>query len=299
MKKSGWAHRPRAQFARLFESTTRGSSVKVTVSIAQIEVARSVPEVNLQKGELLAREAAGRGSDLICFPEMWTTGFDWEANKRMAPEQVSVVERVAAMARENGIWISGSMLTTYEQGRASNTHLLFDREGVERGRYTKSHLFSMIREHEHEAAGNSLGIVETPWGKTGLAVCYDLRFPELFRTYAIKGVGLTLLPSAFPDPRMAHWNVLVKARAIEDQMFMVAANQVGAEAFGPAGRATYFGDSLIVDPWGETVAEAAENHEELVTATIDMDSVDRIRAKMTVLRDRRPELYDLDGPPPG
>jgi omega-amidase len=271
--------------------------VKITVSIAQIEVARSQPEVNLQKGERLAREAARRGSDLVCFPEMWTTGFDWEANLRLAPEQECVVERVAAMARDNRIWVSGSMLTTYEQGRMSNTHLLFDPEGEERGRYTKSHLFSMFHEQEHVAAGNSLCIVEAPWGKTALSVCYDIRFPELFRSYALKGAKITLSPAAFPHPRMAHWKVLVRARAIENQMFMVGTNQVGTEDLGPHGRVTYFGDSVIIDPLGDTVVEAGETDEELLTATIDMDAVDATRAKMAVLRDRRPELYELDNPP--
>jgi omega-amidase len=268
-------------------------TVKITVSMAQMDVVRSRPEENLQKGEGLVREAARRGSDLICFPEMWTTGFDWEENRRIAPEQDRVVERVAEMARDSGIWVSGSMLTTYEEGKASNTHILFDPEGHKRGVYTKSHLFTMIHEEEHEVAGSSLCLVDAPWGMTALTVCYDIRFPELFRTYALKGAKITLSPMAWPRPRIAHWKVLVRARAIENQMFVVGTNQVGTEDLGSRDEATYCGDSVIIDPWGGTVVEASENDEMLLTATIDLDMVDEVRDRMTVLRDRRPDLYEL------
>jgi omega-amidase len=268
--------------------------VKITVSVAQISVERSRPEVNLGKADGLMREAARRGSDLICLPEMWTTGFDWDANARMAQGQGPTVERVAELAREHGIWVSGSMLTDLEGGSASNTHILFDPRGRKRGIYTKSHLFTMMHEDRHEAAGSSLCTVDAPWGPTSLAVCYDIRFPELFRTYALKGALLTLIPAAFPHPRMAHWKVLTRARAIENQMFLVGTNQVGEEDFGPDGKAVYFGDSVIVDPWGEIVAEAGETGQELLTADIDLGKVDEVRARMTVLQDRRPDLYELD-----
>jgi omega-amidase len=267
--------------------------MKLTVSMAQINIARSRPDENLLKGEGLVREAARRGSDLICFPEMWTTGFDWKENRRIAALQDRVVERVAETARDSGIWVSGSMLTTCEGGKPSNTHILFDPEGNKRGVYTKSHLFTMIHEEEHEAAGSSLCLVDAPWGMTALAVCYDLRFPELFRTYALKGAKIALSPAAWPCPRIAHWKVLVRARAIENQMFVVGTNQVGTEYPGSGDDSTYCGDSVIIDPWGGTVAEASEGDEMLLTATVDLDMVDETRKRMTVLQDRRPDLYEL------
>jgi len=143
------------------------------------------------------------------------------------------------------------------------------------------------------APGDELTVVETPWGRAGLAICYDIRFPELFRTYALKGVEIVFCPMAFPYPRLDHWKILVRARAIENQMFMVGINQVGSEDFGSDGIVTYFGDSVIIDPWGRTVIEAGETDEMLLTATICMDRVREIRANMTVLADRRPELYEL------
>jgi omega-amidase len=267
--------------------------VKITVSVAQLAVARSEWERNLEKGAAVIAEAARRGSDLVCFPEMWTTGFDWEANKRLAPEHEKAKDRVASLAREHRIWVSGSMLSLNEDGTVSNTHRLFDPDGATRGTYSKAHLFSMMNEHLHEKAGESLCVVDAPWGLTALSVCYDIRFPELFRSYALKGAVLTLSPMAFPYPRLSHWKVLVRARAIENQMFMVGPNQVGSEEFGADGVATYFGASVIIDPWGGTVIEAGETGEMLLTATIDTAQAAEVREKMKVLSDRRPDLYEL------
>ena len=266
---------------------------KVTISLAQMSVIRSKPEENLKKGETLTAEAAMRGSDIICFPEMWTTGFDWAANKLIAPEQQKTLEIIADMARRYHIWINGSMLALDEDGNMSNTSILFDADGNKTGTYCKTHLFSLLHEEKHMAAGKSLCTVETPWGLAGLSICYDVRFPELFRTYALKGVKIMFLPAAFPYPRLPHWKVLVRARAIENQMFVLATNQVGPEDFGREGAATYFGNSVIIDPWGETVIEAGESREMLLTATIDVVKVDEVRSKIRVLQDRRPELYKL------
>lgn len=266
---------------------------KLTVSVAQMKVVRANPDENLKKGEACIAEAARRGSGVICFPEMWTTGFDWAANERIAAEQEKVISRVAEMAKRYRIWINGSMLALNEQGKVSNTSILFDQNGERAGTYRKTHLFTLLHEDKHMAPGNSLCTVNTPWGLAGLSVCYDIRFPELFRTYALKGVKIQFVPMAFPYPRLQHWKILVRARAIENQMFMLSANQVGSEDFGRDGVATYFGDSVIIDPWGETVIEAGEKEEALLTATIDVDKVDQIRNKMTVLRDRRPDIYEL------
>ncbi|RPJ62960.1 MAG: carbon-nitrogen family hydrolase, partial [Dehalococcoidia bacterium] len=229
----------------------------------------------------------------ICFPEMWTTGFDWETNKRLASQQEKTVSAIAAMARQYHIWINGSMLALDEKGQVSNTSMLFDANGRRAGTYRKTHLFSLFHEDRHMAAGNSICVADTPWGLAGLSICYDIRFPELFRTYALKGVKLQFIPSAFPYPRLQHWKVLLRARAIENQMFVIGTNQVGTEDFGPDSTATYFGDSAIIDPWGETVIEAVENEEMLLTASIDVSKADQVRSKMKVLSDRRPELYQL------
>lgn len=266
---------------------------KLTVTLAQMMVARANPEANVKKAESLISEASRRGSDMICFPEMWTTGFDWASNQRIATDQEKIIDRVAEMARQYRIWINGSMLALNEEGKVANTSILFDATGKRAGTYRKTHLFTMFHEDDHMAPGNALCTVQTPWGLIGLSVCYDIRFPELFRTYALKGVKIQLNPMAFPYPRLQHWKVLIRARAIENQMYLIGTNQVGSEDFGSDGVITYFGDSTIIDPWGETVVEAGEKEESLLTATIEIDKVDQVRSKMKVLNDRRPDLYKL------
>jgi len=196
------------------------------------------------------------------------------------------------MARRHRLWLNGSLLALNEAGKIANTSVLFDSSGEQVAVYRKAHLFSLLHEERHVSPGNALALVQTPWGKAGLSVCYDIRFPELFRTYALLGAEFVLSPMAFPHPRLEHWRILVRARAIENQMFMIGTNQVGTEDFGPEGRVTYFGHSCIIDPWGETVAEAGEG-EELLTVEIDLDRVAEVRAKMSVFRDRRPDLYRL------
>ncbi len=267
--------------------------MKLTVSIAQIEVANSQPEVNLRKGQLLIAEAARRGSEVVCFPEMWTTGFNWAYNERLAAEHEKTLDRIAGMAKGYGIWINGSMPALDEEGKISNTSILFNPQGERTATYRKTHLFSLIGEEKHMAAGKTLGLAETPWGLTGLSVCYDIRFPELFRTYALKGARIVFSPMAFPHPRLELWKILVRARAIENQMFMVGTNQVGKEDFGPDNLVTYCGDSVIIDPWGKTMVEASETEEALLTVAIDLDLVEEARSKIKVLADRRPDLYEL------
>ncbi|MFH1453049.1 MAG: nitrilase-related carbon-nitrogen hydrolase [Armatimonadota bacterium] len=263
------------------------------ISIAQTDVLRADPEENLKKSESYIKRAAESGSELICFPEMWLTGFDWKFNEEFAHKNKDIVNIIGSMAKENNIWINGTMPGLDEESNVSNTSMLFDNKGERVAVYRKTHLFSYMHEDKHTAKGTYLTLADTPWGKIGLSVCYDIRFPELFRTYALKGARLILSPMAFPYPRLSHWKILVRARAIENQLFMVGVNQVGDEDFGKYGKVTYFGSSVIVDPWGETVIEAEEKEEELLSTEIDLSLSDEIRNKMKVLSDRRPELYEL------
>ncbi len=267
--------------------------MKLRVALVQMSVARGRYEENLEKGEAFIAEAARGGSELVCFPEMWTTGFDWETNHSIAAEHESAWRAVSGFAGKYGAWVSGSMLSADSRARLFNTHALFSPAGEAVGIYHKTHLFSLIGEDRHLTAGDSLCTVEAPWGMTALAVCYDLRFPELFRSYALRGALMTLLPAAFPFPRLEHWNVLVRARAIEDQMFMVATNQVGSEEFAEGGRSTYFGRSVVIDPWGRTVVEAGESEEAILRAEIDLEGATEARGRMKVLEETRADLYEL------
>lgn len=261
--------------------------MQLTLSLAQMQIALGDPAANLKKADAWCAEAARRGSDLIVFPEMWTTGCDWANIKQLAVQQEAVIDRVAGLARQYKLWINGSMPALDENGQPANTSIMFDPNGQVAGLYRKIHLFGVMEEDQYLAPGQHLTTVETPWGQSGLSVCYDLRFTEMFRTYALNGVNIVYVPAEWPHPRLAHWQTLLRARAIENQMYMVGVNTVGND-----GTYTFFGHSAIIDPWGNTIVEAGEV-EVLLTATIDTDQVAEVRQKIPVFKDRRPELYQL------
>ena len=261
--------------------------MKLTLSLGQMNVQLGEPEANLARVSAWTAEAARRGSALVLFPELWSTGYDLEHWERHAsPPGAGMFPRLAALAREHHIALGGSVLEVRE-GKAYNAFALFDAEGTLSATYRKTHLFRLMDEEKWLAPGEGLELVEAEWGLTGLSVCYDLRFPELFRHYALRGARLVLLPAEWPARRAYHWQTLLRARAIENQMFLAGCNRVGeskGEVFG--------GGSAVIDPWGEAVVEGGST-ETLLTAEIDLDQVDVVRQRIPVFKDRRPEIYGL------
>lgn len=243
------------------------------------------PQANYDRVHEWTREAARRGSALVLFPELWSTGYDLENwQKHASPPGEGMFARLSELARDCRIAVGGSILEAHD-GRAFNSFALFDSLGMRLGVYRKIHLFRLMDEDRWLAPGDSPVSVEADWGRTGLAICYDLRFPELFRLYALGGARLVLLPAEWPARRAAHWKTLIRARAIENQMFVAACNRVGesnGESFG--------GGSAVIDPWGETLVEGGAS-EELLTAEIDLAKADEVRKKIPVFEDRRPEIY--------
>ncbi len=265
--------------------------MQCTVSIAQMDVAPGEIDRNLDRGRALIAEAADRGSSLICFPEMWTTGLGC-TGATGARECAAAQQAIADAAARNAIWISSPMLQVASDGRRFNTSLLFAPDGSLAAAYHKIHLFSPFHEERSVTAGSSLCLADTPWGLSGLAVCYDLRFPELFRSYALGGVVVQICSAAFPHPRSAHWQVLTRARAIENQFFMLAVNRVGSETIGAQGSVSFCGLSAVIDPWGCVVVEADER-ECLLTAHLDTAVCQQARNAIPVLKDRKPDAYTV------
>ncbi len=142
-----------------------------------------------------------------------------------------------------------------------------------------------MHEDQWLLAGNHLQVIESPWGKIGLAICYDLRFPEMFRHYALEGVQLILLVAQWPIRRVEHWKTLIRARAIENQFFFAAVNCTGT-----IGKETFGGASALIDPWGNAVIEGG-NQPELLTGEINLDEIQRVRQWMPVFQDRRNDIY--------
>ena len=260
--------------------------MKLTISLAQMDVILAEPERNLVTASQMVAEAAQRGSDVVVLPELWSTGYDLEnADQYATATDAGIFAEVAQLARQHGIAILGSCLSLLAEGAYGNTAVYINNQGQLLGQYSKIHLFQLMDEHLHLTAGEKLTVVETEWGLGGLSICYDLRFPEIFRAYALSGVQMVFLPSEWPHPRLAHWQTLLRARAIENQMYLIACNRVGNSK-----NTDFFGHSCIIDPWGEIVVEAGES-EVLLTAEIDLGKVDAARAKIPVFVDRRPELY--------
>ncbi len=264
--------------------------MELTISLAQMDVALGQPQVNLAKVQEWTAEAKRRGSDVVLFPELWSTGYDLEnAGQYATSLDEGLFAQLAALARENAIYICGSLLSA-QDGRYLNTAPLFSPAGERLGHYSKIHLFRPMEEDRYLVAGQDAPVFDLPWGKSAIAICYDLRFPELFRRYALAGARIVFLPAHWPYPRLDHWRTLLQARAIENQMFIAACNRVG-ESKGER----FFGHSAIYDPWGRLVVEAGDS-EALLTARLHMALVEEARQTIPVFADRRPELYTIAAP---
>jgi predicted amidohydrolase len=254
-------------------------------------------ERNLATADRLTRAAAAAGAELVVLPEKWAVlGTPEETAAGAEPFDGPALAWAAAAARELGIdLVAGSIAERVEgRERGSNTSVHFGPDGEQRAVYRKIHMFDVevggrtYRESEHEQAGDEVVLSETAGGvELGLTVCYDLRFPELYRILAVRGARVIAVPAAFTlATTREHWEVLLRARAIEDQAFMVAANQVGEHA--PGYRSG--GRSMIVDPWGVVLAQAPDS-ETFVTADLDLDRQAEIRRTLPSLANRRPAAY--------
>ncbi len=260
--------------------------MNIVVSLAQMDVVFGQVRQNLATARSMVAEAARRGSDIVILPELWSTGYDLEnAATHAQPLNAGIFAETAKLAAEFKVHILGSCLSRIDHNQFGNTAVLNGSDGSMVGVYTKLHLFQLMAEEQYLISGEQPSLVETPWGSCGLAICYDLRFPELFRHYALAGAKIVFLPAEWPQPRLAHWRTLLRARAIENQFFVVACNRVGTTRDN-----TFFGHSAIIDPWGETVIEGDQGPA-LLTAEIDLAEVDLVRTKIPIFDDRRPDIY--------
>ncbi len=258
------------------------------VSCIQMNMRFSDPDWNFNRAEQLILEAAD-GSDVVVLPETWNTGFfPHEDLGRYADEEGKLVRaRIGALARKCNVNIVAGSVVNRKAGGIYNSAYIFDRNGTELGEYDKTHLFTPMDEDHYFNKGNHLTAFELDGVRCGIIICYDIRFPELTRTYAVNGLDMLFVVSQWPRVRIPHLLALSKARAIENQMFVVCCNSCGT-----ADNTVYGGNSSIHDPWGETLAQAGSD-EEILTADCDLSVIKGIRDSINVFRDRRPELYEM------
>ncbi|MES3022907.1 MAG: carbon-nitrogen hydrolase family protein [Pseudomonadota bacterium] len=262
-----------------------------TVAAIQM-VSTPDPGSNIASARRLVAEAAAAGATLVALPEYWPVMGMNEHDKvalAEAPGDGPLQDFMAGAAREHGIWLVGGTLPlrSSEPGRVMNTTLVYGPDGVLASRYDKIHLFGFNKGDENydEARtivpGEAVGGFEAPFGRVGLSVCYDLRFPELYR--AMGECALIVVPAAFTHTTgQAHWEVLLRARAIENQCYVLAAAQGGRH---PNGRRTW-GQSMLVDPWGTVVDQLTEG-EGVVKGAIDAELLASVRASLPALRHRK------------
>lgn len=259
---------------------------KLTVSLAQMNITLGDVKKNVATVEKLAADAARRGSHLVVFPELWSTGYALDRAKEFASTLNSgIFNQISTIATQNKISIVGSVLE--KRGiEVANSASFFSPNGRMMGIYRKIHLFGLMEEDKYLQPGSSPLYMDLPWGRTALAICYDLRFPELFRRYALEDTMMVIIPAEWPLERIEHWRTLLQARAIENQCFMVACN-----AAGPTGDVVFGGHSMVVDPWGKILITGSDEPM-LITAEIDTERVDEVRKRIPVFADRRPETYE-------
>ena len=252
---------------------------------------------NLEAADRLTRAAAAAGAELVVLPEKWAVlGTPEETAAGAEPLDGPALTWASAAARELSIdLVAGSIAERVEGAeRGANTSVHFGPDGEGKAVYRKVHMFDVqvggrtYRESEHEAPGEEIVLSETAAGAAlGLTVCYDLRFPELYRILAVKGARILLVPAAFTKVTgQAHWELLLRARAVENQAFVVAADQIGVS---PPDNES-FGSSMIVDPWGEILARAPDE-ETFIVADLDFARQDEIRRNLPSLENRVPGAY--------
>jgi predicted amidohydrolase len=254
---------------------------------------------NLETADRLVRAAVRDGASLVVLPEKWSVyGSPEDQRAGAEPLDGPALSWARAIARQLEVdLVAGSIaerVADRTDGRGSNTSVHVGPDGVDRATYRKIHMFDVLvggrayKESDGEAPGDEIVLSATAEGVgLGLTICYDLRFPELYRRLAVDGASVLAVPSAFTEPTTRdHWEVLLRARAIENQAFVIAANQVGRHAPG----LRTGGRSMIVDPWGLVLAQAPDT-ESYAIADLDLDRQARIRADLPSLANRRPEVY--------
>jgi len=260
----------------------------VKVTLIQMDVALGKPSVNRAKASDMVSQAAASGTDVILLPEMWNTGYSLK-NIRDICDRAGIpsIPMLQAIAKERRVNIVAGSIADSRDGGVYNTSYVINRSGEIVATYSKIHRFGLMDEDKYLDAGDRLCVFALEGHRCGRIICYDLRFPELSRSLALKGIELLFVPAQWPNPRLHHWRSLNIARAIENQMYVVGCNRTGT-----SGDSSFFGHSMVTDPWGEVVVEAGES-EGIIHCDLDLARVNQVRKVIPVFSDRRPAVYQL------
>lgn len=235
--------------------------------------------------EQLAAVMQGK-PDVVVLPELWTTGYDLTRLSVLGDVDGAHAKSVMSdWAKAYGVNIVGGSIAKRTHDSVTNTMYMFNRSGEVVGEYSKVHLFQLMDEHKFLAPGSDEGQFAVDNVPCAGFICYDIRFPEWLRVHTAKGAEVLFVVAEWPLPRLAHWRTLLTARAIENQCYVVACNRAGSDPNN-----VFAGHSMMIDPWGEVVAEAGEGEETLI-GTLDFMKIPEVRRGIPVFEDRRPDLY--------
>lgn len=260
--------------------------MKWKIACIQFDIAFGNPEANKEKICELIKEASKENPDIIVLPELWSTGYDLERLDKIADAGAFVTTKLLkSIAKEQNVHIVGGSIAKKTNKGIYNTMLTVDKNGQVVGEYSKLHLFRLMDEHLFLQPGKTDGLFELDGETCAGLICYDIRFPEWIRTHTTKNAKAIFIVAEWPLARVDHWRTLLIARAIENQCYVIACNRSGADP-----KNVFAGHSMIIDPWGDILAEAGEEAS-TITATIDLTKVDEVRKRIPIFEDRRPQYY--------
>jgi predicted amidohydrolase len=257
-----------------------------TIACVQLDIAFGDPGENRRRVQTEVVRLAAQRPDIIVLPELWSTGYDLTRLDEIADEGGSDTKAfIRDLARLHRVNIVAGSIAKKTKDGMTNTMYIANRNGDIAGEYSKLHLFHLMDEHLYLQSGEAAGLFTLDNTPCAGVICYDIRFPEWIRVHTVQGAEVLFVVAEWPLPRLSHWRTLLQARAIENQCYVIACNRAGRDP-----NHTFAGHSLIVDPWGEIVAEANEEPCSLF-AEIDLQKVKQVREQIPVFRDRRPERY--------
>ncbi|WP_153126154.1 carbon-nitrogen family hydrolase [Peribacillus tepidiphilus] len=256
------------------------------VACIQLDIEFGNPEKNFLRASDKIAEAASSGAEIIVLPELWTTGYDLtrleEIGDSNAKRSIDFLRKEAIKHR---IHLIGGSVANQKKDGVYNTLLVIDKGGNLLKQYDKLHLFKLMDEHKFLRPGQSDGLFQLDQVPCAGFICYDIRFPEWIRTHTAKGAEVLFVVAEWPLPRLAHWRALLISRAIENQAFVVACNRSGSDPHN-----TFAGHSMVINPWGDILAESSED-ESILYADLSFDKTPEIRKQIPIFQDRRPEFY--------
>jgi len=259
------------------------------VKSLQFEVIFGNVDENVKKVEGLFEKEDLSNIDTVVLPEMWTTGYDLERISEIAADNLFPVKNnMQKLAVKYNVNIIAGSIANKVEGNVENTAFVINREGNLVYEYSKMHLVPMLNEPKYLSGGNDeVNLFDLDNEKAGVVICYDLRFPEIFRDLSLEGVKVIFVVAEWPIEREEHWTTLLKARAIENQCYIVSSNVVGTQPTGT----TFAGNSMIIDPFGEVLNKSDSKSEESIEATLDLEYINKVRKDIPIFESRRKELY--------